>query len=107
MNIAIGIGYCRTHHKIGIVKASLKILGIGIGVKKVVLLMSGWQQVHTAWIKCHSVVTKISLECRPHHNLLLCTPYISDGTHHQAHPSINKLATFLNEKKNTFEDTHM
>ena len=26
---------------LGIVKASLKILGIGIGVKKVVLLMSG------------------------------------------------------------------
>ena len=28
---------------LGIVKASLKILGIGIGVKKVVLLMSGVQ----------------------------------------------------------------
>ena len=35
----------RTHHKIGIgiVKASLKILGIGIGVKKVVLHMSALQ----------------------------------------------------------------
>ena len=30
---------------LGIVKASLEILGIGIGVKKVVLLMSGTRSV--------------------------------------------------------------
>ena len=43
MNITIGIGYCQgliIKLVLGIVKASLKILGIGIGVKKVVLLMS-------------------------------------------------------------------
>ena len=30
---------------LGIVKASLEILGIGIGLKKVVLLMSVWYRV--------------------------------------------------------------
>ena len=45
MNIAIGIGYCsgliiKLVLVLGIVKTSLKILGIGIGVKKVILLMS-------------------------------------------------------------------
>ena len=39
MNIGIGIGYCKGFFKklvlvLGIVKASLEILGIGIGVKK-------------------------------------------------------------------------
>ena len=33
---------------LGIVKASLEILGIGIGVKKVVLLMSASQHI-TTW----------------------------------------------------------
>ena len=47
MNIAIGIGYCyglniKLVLVLDIVKASLEILGIGIEVKKVVLLMSGW-----------------------------------------------------------------
>ena len=35
---------------LGIVKASLKILGIGIGVKKVVLLMSGLLQLTNALV---------------------------------------------------------
>ena len=47
-NIGIGIGYCQGLIQklvlvLGIVKASLEILGIGIGVKKVVLLRSAMQ----------------------------------------------------------------
>ena len=34
---------------LGIVKASLEILGIGIGVKKVVLLMSGLHTPDLTW----------------------------------------------------------
>ena len=53
---------------LGIVKASLEILGIGIGVKKVVLLMSGVQSVFKPWWMWRhlpSITTKSSVQLLP------------------------------------------
>ena len=57
MNIAIGIGYCsgliiKLVLVLGIVKTSLKILGIGIGVKK--------SCIAQFWIPAYQKVRQVS-----------------------------------------------
>ena len=62
----------RTHQKLvlvlGIVKASLEILGIGIGVKKVVLLMSDFQ----IWVLFHCPLIRMDFVTKSSKLIMNC-----------------------------------